>query len=241
MKKNVLLSLLLVAVLLIGAGLGTYAWFTWEATSETNTFTAGTLKINATQELEDNVYEFVLDNMEPGHITDWYKIKVVNNGSLDAAIFAKFHATGSLARDLSFYDYKVEYFKHNDYLANRWETEDNNFGQNINEDYLIKDGNLPEGTGEWLKSEILEFNPGDALGKWDAEALPKDAYFIVSFRLKYNNLATLQGASAKLNYVVKSTQVKEGAIYNLISGINENTDISKLTTDYLEGVLNHYK
>jgi len=82
MSKKALLSLVLVGVMALGLGIGSYAWFTSEATSTDNIFKTGTLEISDLDsgELVEGVLN--VENIYPtwtGHKT----ITITNSGSLD--------------------------------------------------------------------------------------------------------------------------------------------------------------
>lgn len=80
MKKRALLSLLLIGVLAFGAGLGTYAWFTSQATSTDNVFETGTLKIDD----NGNVQQILeIENIYPSWTSEVKTITVENTGSLE--------------------------------------------------------------------------------------------------------------------------------------------------------------
>ncbi len=102
MSKKLLLSLLLIGVLAIGAGLGTYAWFTAEAKSEDNVFEVGTFKL----ESQGKVFE--LKNAEPGGEISTKKLTVKNTGSLPMILKAELTPTfyqASKKATLNFGDY----------------------------------------------------------------------------------------------------------------------------------------
>ena len=78
MKKKVIISLVLIAIMAFGIGAGSYAWFTSEAKSEDNVFTAGTLKIEAN---ETKRFEKDINNIYPSW-EDSNTITIVNAGTL---------------------------------------------------------------------------------------------------------------------------------------------------------------
>lgn len=82
MNKKILLVALLIGMLAFGAGLGTYAWFTSQATSENNEFTAGTLIINENTTALPVTAPATLGDLKPGD-SEEYSFDVDNTGSLN--------------------------------------------------------------------------------------------------------------------------------------------------------------
>ncbi|EOD01702.1 TasA family protein [Caldisalinibacter kiritimatiensis] len=80
MKKRMILSLVLVGLLAFGVGMGTFAWFTSQATSENNVFETGTLVIDDPGALTANM---TVDNIYPSWVSEEKTITVHNSGSLD--------------------------------------------------------------------------------------------------------------------------------------------------------------
>lgn len=80
MSKKALLSLLLIGVLAFGAGLGTYAWFTSQATSTDNVFETGTLKIGTDGDVQQILN---VGNIHPNWESEVKTITVQNTGSLE--------------------------------------------------------------------------------------------------------------------------------------------------------------
>lgn len=228
MKRKTLLSLILIGVLVLALGIGTYAWYTSSANANGQRFTAGRLTVSvdgiATGEAgHDTTANFQIGNMQPGDITPWYTIKVTNTGTLPAAVFGRFTMSGTTAlfNDLSFYDYKVNYFKNGGTPVARWNAVDYDpyFGTAINEDWFIKDGecaafksyNGTDNVAGWINGMgPLDFMVNGE--SWDMEGVGAKGYYIVSFRLKYNEGAEIQGQSAVLGYEVKATQVNQKAL-----------------------------
>lgn len=103
MKKKALLSLALIAVLAFGLGLGTYAWFTSQATSTNNQFQAGELKVALTDDILGNKVTLsdpaTLGNLKPGDQQD-FTFRVDNTGSLDMKYrFTLTAVNGKLSHD----------------------------------------------------------------------------------------------------------------------------------------------
>lgn len=90
MKKNILVSLLVIvmaAALVTGA---TYAWFTDAADPVVNEFTAGTVKISA----EETVFpaQFMMENWNPGDCAD-KEYTIINTGT--KGVFIRATITGA--------------------------------------------------------------------------------------------------------------------------------------------------
>ncbi|MCR4430422.1 MAG: CalY family protein [Tepidanaerobacteraceae bacterium] len=79
MRRNIIISLVLIGLLAFGIGFGTFAYFTSQATSQNNTFTAGTLTIDSPGQLTASL---AVGNIYPGWTTS-KTITVHNSGSLD--------------------------------------------------------------------------------------------------------------------------------------------------------------
>lgn len=80
MKKKAIISLVLIALMAFGIGAGSFAWFTSQATSTDNVFTAGTLIIENPGTITSGMLN--VSNIYPS----WQESKVVtikNIGSLD--------------------------------------------------------------------------------------------------------------------------------------------------------------
>ncbi len=83
MNKKIIISLLLVGVLAFGLGLGSYAWFTSQATSTDNTFTTGRLSVNNETAFNTAQVGLVnLGNLKPGDL-ERFTFDVKNTGTLE--------------------------------------------------------------------------------------------------------------------------------------------------------------
>lgn len=83
MKKRVVLSLVLVAMLAFGIGMGTYAWFTDEAVVADNVFETGTLDIGVNYfAIPEQPWFIGFENMKPGD-SETRILTVKNSGSLN--------------------------------------------------------------------------------------------------------------------------------------------------------------
>ncbi|MDD2482403.1 MAG: TasA family protein [Lutispora sp.] len=78
MKKKAIISLVLIAMLAFGIGAGSFAWFTSQAVSEDNVFTAGELEIEANQTVN---FTKDLSNIYPSW-NDSNTITIKNVGTL---------------------------------------------------------------------------------------------------------------------------------------------------------------
>jgi predicted ribosomally synthesized peptide with SipW-like signal peptide len=210
MKRKAILSLMLVAVLMLSAGLGTYAWFSSSATSANNTFTAGTLKLRNEGEGSFNI-ALKSNNIQPGDILTtgadgWSTINIINDGSLPMATFGRFTLADvnnkgiDFAKDIEILEYKV------------------NFSNNPDrEDYFITEGiatnsNMATNMYDWVKGDGPLDAPNTA---WDMEALKPGESLKISFKLGYDKDATIQGQKVTLGYEVKATQVNLEALNEL--------------------------
>lgn len=79
MRRNIIISMVLIGLLAFGIGFGTFAYFTSQATSEDNTFATGTLTIDSPGKL---TADLDVGNIYPGWTTS-KTITVHNSGSLE--------------------------------------------------------------------------------------------------------------------------------------------------------------
>lgn len=88
-NKKTIFSVLLVAIIAIAGGAGTYAYFTATRTTESNKFVAGTLDLSV--DSNNNVLEpFVIENMgENGNIGGEKTWNVKNTGSLPGRLLVR--------------------------------------------------------------------------------------------------------------------------------------------------------
>lgn len=245
MSKKALLSLLLIGVLAFGAGLGTYAWFTSTATSQNNEFEAGTIQLdvngasdaqNFEIDLKDNLIQpsDVLTTGEGGYST----ITIRNKGNLPMATFGRFTLEGNMtdeeiqfARDIKILDYSVRFYDENDNERTFYDSKNPQVRRVRRDDFIV------DGVGDGFALNIYDWvngrGPRDLNSSWDMEALRPGDYFTITFRLAYDESATLQGQKVNLGYEVKSTQVNLDAINDLkLEGAGVFKNIN-----YLEGLL----
>lgn len=93
MKRKLVVSLLLVGLLAFGIGAGTFAYFTSQATSGSNSFTAGTLVVEAGAIAVTNTCD--IGNIYPGY-TDDGSFTVTNSGSLPMKVKITPNISGDL-------------------------------------------------------------------------------------------------------------------------------------------------
>lgn len=219
MKRKAILSLMLVAVLMIGASLGTYAWFTSSATSEDNTFTAGTLRIDVNESLEHNGVFNILEvnGLMPNQETEEFTINITNKGTSPLAMFRKFNYGGHelLAKNLIVTKFEVT----------DWSINYNNGGYgsvdildtNYNKEKwnaVGDDDELTISLYDLAKAPMEEGNGYNMIG------LTTDHYQEIKIQFKLRETAPneVQGATATLMMDVKATQAEIEAIDELELG-----------------------
>ena len=99
MKKRLILTTIIIGILAFGIGMGTFAYFTSQATSTGNVFAAGTLKIGAPN-LEDNAGFINFTNKQPGDV-EVASLVVKNLGTLPFKYKA---SAASTTNDLALYN-----------------------------------------------------------------------------------------------------------------------------------------
>ncbi|MDO9517729.1 MAG: TasA family protein, partial [Methanosarcinaceae archaeon] len=88
LNKKMLLSLLIIGVVSVSAGAGTWAYFTDTETSTGNTFTAGTLDL-IVNGVDITTERFEISDVAPGD-TGMYPLVVKNEGSIDGTLTISF-------------------------------------------------------------------------------------------------------------------------------------------------------
>ncbi|MTI48865.1 MAG: hypothetical protein FH761_13555 [Firmicutes bacterium] len=216
MTKKALLSITLIGLLAFGVGMGTYAWFTSQATSSNNSFATGTLALATAGEGSINI-DLNTANLQPGDIltgddtTEFASITIENDGSLNMATFGRFTVDGNLADDMIITDYKAEFFHKEESQPYRVD--------NFIENGVKHNDQFASNMYDWVNGNGPLDIPGTA---WDEEALKPGDYFTITFRLVYDKNATAQGETANLGYEVYGTQVREGAIQALnLEGVSD--------------------
>jgi predicted ribosomally synthesized peptide with SipW-like signal peptide len=251
-KRTILVSLLVIAVVASLVGASTWAWFSDTETSTGNKFTAGTLNVAANESSPPGTFTFdlgTISNIAPGDTTGSATITVTNVGSLNAATFGRFVLTGDsgLANALKFYEYKVEYYKADGVTpVARWASPDFDpyFGTAINMDYWVKAGVMhPTFVSYGGKDNLRDWVDGDGAldipgASWDMEGLKSGSKYVLSFQFQMDPNAgdIYQGATVTLGYEVKATQIKKGAVLALNLGGNMPTAVDDHIA-YMEGQL----
>ncbi|HHW02266.1 MAG TPA: hypothetical protein GXX35_05595 [Thermoanaerobacterales bacterium] len=226
MRRNIIISLVLIGLLAFGIGFGTFAWFTSSATSQNNTFTAGTLKLN-----ENGMSGFTnlgnIGNMAPGDVTNEVSLVIENTGSLNLAWFGGFRVTPAvengttkLAEAIYIKYAKMEFLKE----GGTWE----------NADEFIKDG---VGAGDYssyyntlidddlgvitlknfLEANAMGAGPGVQMGALKPGSKYKFT-FVLGFAPNAGNeyQADAQGINPiNISYAVDATQIDLGALETL--------------------------
>lgn len=85
-KRQVLVSLLVIGLISLGLGTGTYAYFSDSEVSSGNTFSAGTLDLkikDGGDSWSDGIgTEWTLSNMKPGGAEEYGSVDFLNDGSI---------------------------------------------------------------------------------------------------------------------------------------------------------------
>ncbi|MTI69376.1 MAG: hypothetical protein FH751_03840 [Firmicutes bacterium] len=162
MKRNIILSLLLVTLLCFGAGMGTFAWFTDSATSTGNEFTVGTFETSCSGEL------FSVDKAYPNYESDIKEFKVTNTGSLPMEFWStvEWNITDKDGNDFLDTDKRFEI---------KPEVITNIDG---NSNTLLAD--------EWMHISSFEGWLNDEIKKYDFD---EDDNFIINFQIRLNKSA----------------------------------------------------
>lgn len=232
---KILRGLLVIVAVAAAASYGTYAYFRSAATSNANTVDTGTLNVSVNDNGGGEKFDIdlgQLKNLAPGDHSGEAKIKVRNNGSINAATFGKFTLGNDpvgLASKIKFYNYKVEYFDASGNAKHRWSSTDPYFGIAANQDWFIKDGDDSKwknvGGSATLESWVKGNGPLDIPGAaWDEEGLKPGEYYIITFQFQLDPSAdnTYQGQHMDFGYEVRATQVNKEAIKDL--GLGGNID-----------------
>ena len=207
MKRKAILSLMLVAVLMIGASLGTYAWFTSTATSSDSQFSTGTLKLATEGKKSFDIVE-IKELLQTGAEIETEPIIIENKGNLDLAMFKRFNMSGSteLAKKI-----KVTKF-----VVNDWSAKDED---------LAKDANLSLYDLVNWESEVSSEH-WTVLGLREGQAQTIELKFMVDEDAGNE----IQGKGLTLSMEILATQMKAGAIKAL------NTKLELLNDNLFEEI-----
>jgi len=245
MRRNIIISLILIALLAFGAGFGTYAWFTSQSAMTTKEIKAGTLKLEDLGSFEEYDLGEIVSNMAPGDETDEVSILIENAGTLDLAWFGRFVAVPSYSRLLEalyIKEAKMEFLDPND---NSWE----------NTDDFIKNG-TGHGDDDWWYTQLANNDPmgvislktwmtnNNAMGAGHGVqigALRPGYKYRFTFKLGFAEEADnkYQGdktSPVKLKYVVNATQVNKDALAALDAKHEEYSGLENLI-NWLEAQL----
>jgi predicted ribosomally synthesized peptide with SipW-like signal peptide len=112
MNKKILASMMVVGLLALALGWGTYSYFSDTETSLGNTFTAGTLKLDGAGFTSFNLGD-IIGNMAPGDLTGYASITIKNTGSLPLVWLGDWVITGGnkLREAIYIDDAKMEFLK----------------------------------------------------------------------------------------------------------------------------------
>lgn len=100
MKRNIIISLILIGLLAFGIGFGTYAWFTAQAKSEGNQIITGTLTLNNGTDV--NLGTLIdVQNQQPGVESDEKTLRLENTGSLPMYLRGKLTGSADKAVDMN--------------------------------------------------------------------------------------------------------------------------------------------
>lgn len=213
MKRNIIISLILIGLLAFGAGFGTYAWFTSQAVSGNNEFKSGTIKL---KELGESDFKLgAIDNMAPGDVTDVATIEIKNIGTLDLAWFGHFAFSGDEElKEALYIDYaKMEFFE--DGILDEAATDE--FIVNGEPSGQYAAGWQPavdEEKGVVTLNKFLAYNAmGPGPGYQAGALIPGNS---CKFSIKLGFLPTAgneyQGKSLNIKYIVDATQINQGAL-----------------------------
>ncbi|HYE12649.1 MAG TPA: TasA family protein [Patescibacteria group bacterium] len=242
MNKKVIISLVLVALMGFGTAIGTYAWFTSQATSNDNVFTAGTLTVGLnTNELEGVEKNFaVTGNLQPGDTitrdaignAGYAKIEIVNEGNLDLFYFDNFVLKGNdkLAEAIIIKNWKNALYENATTIASdRWPDhfiqdgvfQYGHYRNDYNEDGIMDNSVDYNGDGklslaEWLDARNTQMGPEKG---WDFGVLKPGAKFVQEFELVFDEAAGNEFKGAQLTGMFKAvaTQFKPAAIDDLMA------------------------
>jgi len=228
-SKRLLISLSLIAMMAFAVGMGTYAYFTSQATSTSNAFTAGTLTVGLTANTSTTTPFSVSGELQPGDIVTKSDantvgptvIEIKNNGTLNLAEVYKFvteeTGTHKLSNMLYFTNLKFESLEPNG--TTPWSPADDvvNNGDISTQfswgnttyyrDLAGADGKLS--LAEWNAADSMGAGPGIGMG-----ALKPNHSYKITFELKFDEAAdnNYQGKNMNGYFVVYSTQITKNAL-----------------------------
>lgn len=228
MRRKVLISLLLMGILALGMGIGTYAWFTSEASTSGNVFTAGTLKVGLNGEGETALDLGSTENMQPGDETKPVQIEISNEGNLNLAWFGYFELESNvrcesphkLAEAIYIKNAQMEFLNPD---SGRWEPTDQYITDGVGSGpypgtYNAMAAADPFGVislNTWMNHSLSN---AMGMGKGVQTGALRPGYkYRLTLQFGFapeagNEYQGDQVSALNIKYVVKATQVKEGAL-----------------------------
>lgn len=230
MKSKGLLSLILISVLALGIGIGTYAWFMDTVSSKLNTFTAGTLKVGLNvAEGEESLEVAGIETrfMEPGDVTEPVTMEISNDGNLDLVWLGYFkpellnpNKSDRLLRAIYIKEARMDFLTPG---GSAWETTDHYISNGLGHGpYPDTYNNMAEddpfqviSLNTWMNhslSNVMGMGKGVQVGALKPGyryRLTLEFGFVPSAGNEYQGD---KASPVKINYIVKATQVKEGAL-----------------------------
>ncbi|MGI6588175.1 MAG: TasA family protein [Peptococcia bacterium] len=227
MRKRVLISLLLMGILVLGIGIGTYAWFTSEASSKGNVFTAGILEVGLSGDGETELDFGCTENMQPGDETEEVQMVISNEGNLDLAWFGYFkiepvdaEKSSRLLRAIYIKNAQMEFLNPEEGVwepIDQYITDGKGSGPypGTYNDMAAADPFGVISLNSWMNGEYANVM-GMGKGVQTGALRPGYKYRLTlqfGFAPEAGNAYQGDQASAlNIKYVVKATQVKEGAL-----------------------------
>jgi predicted ribosomally synthesized peptide with SipW-like signal peptide len=217
MNKKILASMVVIGILALAMGYGTYSYFSSTKTSTSNTFTAGTLSISLG---ESETTEISIGNMAPGDVTGNWVITITNDGNLPLAWFGNWIIEGDpKLKEAIYIDYaQMEFLKPD---GTTWETTDN----------FITNGRGSGPYPDWYNTlagqskfgvvtlDVWDGNNGMGTTPYEHAGALKPGYsyrLTVRFGFAAGAGNTYQGAGPlTISFKVDATQVNAGAIGQL--------------------------
>ena len=223
MKKNLLLTIALVTVMVFGLTAGTYAWFTSNTTLNSQDFRTGKLQVSLNGTGSNNTLELSgATQLSPGEImANPTTIQIVNTGNKNLAWFGKFVYAGPEALKDKLYidDMQMEFLTPG---GRNWTAVDHFITNGMGSGTYAAGYNSIDGLKTnkitlkaWMGNSLM-----NAFGYETMGALKPGFSYRLSFKLGLLNDTgnTLQDQPVNLSYTVVSTQDNVDAINLLIPG-----------------------
>jgi predicted ribosomally synthesized peptide with SipW-like signal peptide len=211
----------LATILVVGAAAvgGTYAWFTSSpVSSNSNTFTSGTLIAGLSDGGSSDAFDLgTVTNFAPGDETNTATIVIKNNGTLNLGWFGYFNLSGvtkDMDKAIYIKDAQMEFLNP---TTGTWETTDHFIANGTGSGtygayYTTLAASDPMGVismRTWNNDNAMGAGNGVQIG-----ALKPGYSYKLTVKLAMADAAdnTYQGGEMTVNYVVKATQLKAGAL-----------------------------